>query len=99
MVSKTKIMDFKPEISCVSPNEMDEAKYKMVSIRFDCHVKMFDCGQRETQAAKPLPPQWFKSELKLTLESIADADPCVLGMRIKEVYLKLKNHIEQYENF
>ena len=97
-------MEVKSEISYPSPDEMDIAKYRTMNIRFDCLVKMFDYGQIEPRSLmpfaqpKPLPPQWFKSELKLTMELVSDADPYHLGMIIKQAYQKLKNHIEVYEN-
>lgn len=97
-------METKSEISCVPPREIDEAKYRTMSVRFDCLVKMFDYGQIEPRIPMPfvqrkaLPPQWFKSEMKLTMELVADADPYTLGMAIKQAYQKLKEHIELYEN-
>lgn len=97
-------METKSEISYVPPSEIDEAKYRTMSVRFDCLVKMFDYGQIEPRIPMPfvqrkaLPPQWFKSEMKLTMELVADADPYTLGMAIKQAYQKLKEHIELYEN-
>jgi hypothetical protein len=95
-------MELKPEISFIAPNELEEAKSRTANIRFDCLVKMFDYGQRQIggvflSVPKSLPPQWFKCEMKLTLELVAEADPYTLGMAIKEAYLRLKHHIEQYE--
>jgi hypothetical protein len=93
------------EIHFVSPFEMEEAQYRHASIRFDCLVKMFDFGQIESQSGiflqKSIPrqPQWFKSELRLDLETVAYADPYVLGKAIKDAYNKLKHHIEQYESY
>jgi len=89
-------------ISGISPNEIDESQYRQMSIRFDCLVKMFDSGTRMTKASfpfqsKPLPPQWFKSEIKLTMEAVEYYDPYKLGMIIKNAFSDLKRHIEQYE--
>jgi hypothetical protein len=97
-------METKSEISYVLPNEMDEAKYRTMSVRFECLVKMFDFAQKEPKSSfffmesKPLPPQYFKSEIKLTMELVANADPYTLGIVIKQAYNNLKRHIDQYEN-
>jgi len=95
-------MEIKSEISCVSPNEIDEAKLRQMRIRFDCLVKMFDSATIMTKGSflnppKPLPPQWFKSEIKLTMEAVEHYDPYKLGLIIKEAFFHLKRHIEQYE--
>lgn len=97
-------MKTNPEISFVLPNEIDEAKHRMASIRFDCLVKMFDYGQIQPKSPMPfvhrkaLPPQWFKSEMTLTMELVAHASPYELGMAIKDAFTKLQRHINEYEN-
>jgi len=98
-------MKQKSEVSRLSnPNEIDIAKLRMMDVRFDCLVRMFDSGQIQPKSMMPfvhlkaLPEQWFKSELKLTMEMVADAAPYTFGMAIKQAYQKLKQHIELYEN-
>jgi len=85
------------------PNEVEIAKFRMMDIRFDCLVRMYDNGQVERKSlmpfvqSKPLPPQWFKSEMKLTMEFIEDADPYQLGVAIKKQWQKMKDVILDYE--
>lgn len=80
---------------------------KMAEIRFDCSVRMYDCGIRTAKVPyaipfmyeeKPLPPQWFRSYSKITLESIKHADPYDLGMQLKNMYAQLEHHIKKYES-
>ncbi len=91
------------EISPVyAPIEIELAKMRMTEIRFDCIVKMYDCGTREVKgfmpyASKSLPPQWFKAQNKLTLEFIVNSDERTIGRVIKEMYNQLEGHIKQYE--
>jgi len=86
-----------------NPNELEIAKYRMMDVRFDCLVRMFDSGQIQPKSSlpfverEPLPPQWFKLETKLTMEFVEGADPYQIGMAIKESFWKLKKHIEDYE--
>lgn len=89
-------MEPKSEISFIHPNEIEEAKIRMMHVRFDCLVRMFDCSK--IRGGKPLPPQWFKSEIKLTMELIEYSDPYVLGKIIKDAFFELKYHIERYES-
>ncbi len=88
--------DMKTEITYISPHEIDEATQRIASIRFDSLVRMFDVAKPHNKVT-PLQPQWFKSELKLTMELIEDSDPYLLGRIIKDAYFELKKHIEQYE--
>ena len=97
-------MEQKSEVSKLSnPNEIEIAKFRMMDVRFDCLVRMFDSGQIQPKSMmpfverKPLPPQWFKSEMKFTMEFVEDADPYMIGMAVKEAFNKLKNNIEAYE--
>jgi len=90
------------KIEMVLPDE--SSGRRMMEIRFDCLVRMFDMGNRayekpglifDTETA--LPPQWFKSEHKLTLENIKNCDPYALGMEIKNMLHQLEYHIEKWE--
>lgn len=80
---------------------------KMLEIRFDCLLKMYDTGTRITTAPsiipfmyeeKPQKPQWFRSTSKLTLESVKHLDPYDLGLMIKRMYTQLELHIKKYED-
>lgn len=93
------------EVSRVTdPFELEEAKMKMMEVRFDCIVKMFDCGQIIPKSTmpfiqpKPLPPQWFKSQMKLTLEFIRQSEPEMIGIAIKQLLAKMDEAISLYEN-
>lgn len=87
-----------------NPNEIEEAQMRMMKVRFDCIVKMFDCGITQPKSPlsfverKPLPPQWFKSEMKLTLEFLRDAEPVHIGLVIKQALAKMDEAISLYEN-
>lgn len=86
-----------------NPNEIEEAQMRMMKVRFDCIVKMFDCGTIQPKSPlpfverKPLPPQWFKSEMKLTLEFLRDAEPVHIGLAIKQALAKMDEAISLYE--
>jgi len=85
------------------PNELEIAKMRMMEVRFDCIVKMFDFGQIQPKSMmpfverKPLPPQWFKSQIKFSLEFLRDADPVHIGMAIKKALAKMDEAISYYE--
>jgi hypothetical protein len=88
----------------LKPSEIEEAKTRMSEIRFDCVVKLFDFVQIDIesgifgQTLKPLPPQWFALTEKLSLEFIEYSDEYAIGLAVKQAWLKLKEHIKQYEN-
>lgn len=85
------------------PFERDIAEHKMASIRFDCLVKIYDCGVIQPKSnlpflsLKPLPPQWFKSEIKFTLEYLRYEDPYTIGLAIKEALSRMDAVITEYE--
>ena len=76
---------------------------RCAEIRFDCLVKMFDSGIRTKKSGliinteKELPPQWFKNEMRLTLEAVEYGDPHELGMALKNMFKQLDIHIKNYE--
>jgi len=76
---------------------------KCAEIRFDCLVKMFDSGTRTKKSGLfmtkevALPPQWFKNEMRLTLEAVEHGDPHELGMALKNMFRQLDIHIKNYE--
>lgn len=76
----------------------------MCEIRFDCLVTMFERGSRTIKTGifgfteKQLPPQWFKSQSKITLEGIRFMDEYTLGKQLKDMLHQLDKHIENYEN-
>lgn len=86
------------------PQELERAQMRMMEVRFDCIVKMFDCGQIQPKSMmpfvqrKPLPPQWFKSEIKFTLEFLRDVEPVHIGLAIKQALAKMDDAISLYEN-
>ncbi len=97
-------MEHNSKISGVlNPNEIEMARFRNMEIRFQCLVKMFDSGFVQRKNPMPFlpattpPPQWFKSETKLTMEFVEYADAETIGRVIKEAFYKLKNHIESYE--
>ena len=85
--------------------EMEADARTLCEIRFDCLVRMHDLGFKSTQGglfgvgAKDLPPQWFRSRLEITLEDIKYQSAEALGMQIKQMYHKLQQTIEKYEQF
>jgi len=97
-------MDNDSQVSSVyDPNELEVAQFRMMDVRFDCLVRMFDSGMIQPRniipfvKRKSLPPQWFKSEMKFTMEFVEDSSPYSIGCVIKDMFKKLKLHIENYE--
>jgi hypothetical protein len=88
------------QIEPIIPTERE--MQRLMEVRFDCIVKMFDSGFRTTggflMPKKDLPPQWFKSNMHLTLEAVKEKSPYELGYIIKNAFNELQKHIEQYEN-
>ena len=76
---------------------------RLCEIRFDCLVTMHDVAFKkykgvwgqENQSKKP---QWFKANQIITLEEVKHADPYELGMRIKEMFHRMEDTINKYEN-
>lgn len=93
-------MTIKTQIEPIIPTERE--MQRLMEIRFDCFVKMFESGFRTTggfpMPKKDLPPQWFKLIKHLTLEAVRELSPYELGCLIKEAFEELQNHIEQYKN-
>lgn len=77
---------------------------RMAEIRFDAYVKMYDVGYKQLTRAgvfaaekRDKKPQWFRSHVELTLDSIKFADPYDIGMAIKRQFLELEAAIKKYE--
>jgi hypothetical protein len=75
----------------------------MCEIRFDCIVRMFDCGFKEMKRGlfesqkRSLQPQWFKLENKLTLEFLKNSSDMEVGYAIKQMFKNLTDHIEKHK--
>jgi hypothetical protein len=81
----------------------EQAKRKMIEIRFDCLVTMYDLGFKKIKPGfefekRKRTPQCFKSIQNITLESIKYSDEATLGRLLKEMYYELEHHIRQYED-
>jgi hypothetical protein len=91
------------EIKIKPVSEMEADTRRLCEIRFDCMVTMHDAAFKkykgmwgqENQSKKP---QWFKANQTITLEEIKHADPYELGMRIKEMFHRMEDIINKYEN-
>lgn len=77
---------------------------RMAEIRFDAYVEMYDSGYRTltnggifTSEKRDKKPQWFRSHVELTLDSIKFADPYDIGMAIKRQFYELEAAIKKYE--
>ncbi len=80
----------------------DNARKLLTEIRFDCLVKMYYYGSKQTsggmfQQPKSLPPQWFILSETLTLDFIRTESEGAIGYAFKQMYKKLEEHIKQYE--
>lgn len=86
------------------PLEIEQAQSRLAEIRFECLIKMFDFGVIEKERGlrlvekKPMPPQWFKLQQKMSLEFIKFGDEYSIGRAIKEAFMKLEHTINEYEN-
>lgn len=83
-------------------SEIEADKRRLCEIRFDCLVTMHDSGMRETGGgflyeSRNLPPQWFRLNSQITLESIKYASELELGAQLKQMYYELSKTIEKYE--
>jgi hypothetical protein len=92
----------KTKIQPVSEIEAD--KRRLCEIRFDCYVTMHDSGMRETGGgflyeSQNLPPQWFRMNSQITLESIKYESEVVLGAQLKQMYHELQATITKYEQY
>lgn len=88
------------DIQPVTDFEAD--KRRLCEIRFDCLVTMYDSGMRETGGgflyeSRNLPPQWFRMNSQITLETIKYATEEQLGAQLKQMYYELLKTIEKYE--
>ena len=83
-------------------SEIEADKRRLCEIRFDCYVTMHDSGGRQTEGgmfgigSRDLPPQWFKMNSQLTLESIKHLDACTLGLQLKQMLYELEKSIKKY---
>ena len=90
------------EIEITPIPEIMADKRRICEIRFDCLVTMHDVAYRKYkgmwgQEKYSNVPQWFKANHTITLDTIKNADPYMLGMRIKEMFHMMEKTIEQYE--
>lgn len=89
----------------IDPFELEMAQRKVCEIKIDGFLRMYDCGTRIIKTGlfgfteRPLPPQYFKVESKLTMEGLAYMDEYQIGSVIKQMYYQLQDHIKKYENF
>ena len=84
-------------------HEMVADTRRVCEIKFDCLVTMHDVGFKKYkgvwgQEKQSKTPQWFKANQTITLEEIKHADPYELGMRIKEMFHRMEDTINKYEN-
>lgn len=85
-----------------NPSEFEIAAYRMMYLKFNCIVQMYDSGQIQCKGdifytPKPLPPKYFKSETKFTMEFVEDTDALTIGNIIKNAFNDLKKSIKDYE--
>jgi hypothetical protein len=78
--------------------DFEADKRRLCEITFDCHVKMYNSGARGTEI-KNLPPQWFRMNSQITLETIKYATEEQLGAQLKQMYHELQATIDKYEQF
>ena len=83
-------------------SEMEADKRRLCEIRFDCYVTMHNSGTRSVEGGilgptRDLPPQWFRMNSQITLESIKYATEEQLGAQLKQMYYELKQAIDKYE--
>lgn len=89
------------EINRISEIEA-ESNPSLAEIRFDCLVTMFEMGFKKntiSSSIKRNPPQWFKSQAKISLESIKHLPNYELGQLLKNMLIQLEAHIEKYRNY
>lgn len=84
--------------------DFEADKRRLCEITFDCHVKMYDSGARSTEGgwfgvSKDLPPQWFRLNSQITLETIKYATEEQLGAQLKQMYHELQATIGKYEQY
>ena len=79
--------------------DFEADKRRLCEIRFDCLVTMHDSGTRGgfSHEPKSLPPQWFRMNSQITLETIKYATEEQLGAQLKQMYYELSKTIEKYE--
>lgn len=85
-------------------SEIEADKRRLCEIRFDCYITMHDSGTRSIEGGmlgvtKDLPPQWFRINSQITLESIKYASEVELGAQLKQMYYELQAAIAKYEQF
>jgi hypothetical protein len=78
----------------ITPISESEAKPSLCEIKFEALVTMYEMGMGTHRQAKP---QWFRSECKMTLESIRHSDEYAIGRQIKTMLDQLDFHIKNYE--
>jgi hypothetical protein len=91
------------EIEIKPVSEMEADTRRLCEIRFDCMVTMHDAAFKkykgmwgqENQSKKP---QWFRANHTITLDAVKYGDPYELGMRIKEMFHRMEDTIDKYEN-
>jgi hypothetical protein len=78
--------------------DFEADRRRLCEITLDCHVRMYDSGARGTES-RNLPPQWFRINSHITLDSIKHASEVQLGAQIKQMYHELQAAIAKYEQF
>lgn len=89
------------EITKVS--ELEANTKRVCEIKFDCLITMHDVAYKKHkgvwgQEKQSKTPQWFKANQTITLEGVKDMDAHELGMRIKEMFHRMEDTINKYEN-
>ena len=69
---------------------------RLCEIRFDCKILMHDFGEKEVDIHSK-DPQWFRLNSQITLEAIESESEYALGAQLKQMYYKLRETIERYE--
>jgi hypothetical protein len=92
------------KISIQPVSEIEADKRRLCEIKFDCYVTMHDSGGRQTEGgwlteSRSLPPQWFRLNSQITLESIKHLDAPTLGLQLKQMLYELEKSIEKYEQY
>jgi hypothetical protein len=86
-------------------SEIEADKRRLCEIRFDCQVSMTEYGARTVEQgllsydSKSLPPQWFRMNSQITLESIKYMSEVELGSQLKQMYYELQAAIAKYEQY
>ena len=79
----------------------------LTEIRFEALVTAYDVALPVKERGvrfffppppKKYPPQWFKLQFMLTLETIKYESPEIIGRMIKDAFFKLEQEINRYQD-